>query len=268
MGFLKKILPIKSKDIYNTSLADTKTNEYPIFCANAANNDSIFAYFRTNQIYQQILEHVDGIMGQQYLDTILQTKLFNEAHFRKFQQNDWYGGASIRYYKEIGYICPSTLRYIKVLADLIQQFGDLNNKDICEIGVGYGGQARIIMAFFNVKSYTFIDLDSVLLLSKKYLSHFQDIKTQLYFTRMQDLRTKNYDLCISNYAFSELRMDIQDIYIEKIINNATHGYITFNNIAPQGFNYPLEQYGAVLNKKLQISEEIPCSHPLNKIITW
>lgn len=252
MGFLKKMFKNKSKEEYNTSLTDAKTSKYPSFCASAANDDSVFNHFRVNRIYQQVLEHVDDEMGQKYLDVILESKLFNESNFTSFKQNDWYGGASIRYYKEIGYMCPSTLRYIKVLSDLIEKFGDLNDKDICEIGIGYGGQARIIMAMFKPRSYTFVDLDSVLLLAKKYLSHF-DISTKLSFMRMEDLQKSDYDLFISNYAFSELRENIQDVYIDKIVKHAKHGYITFNNIAPQGFNYPLEKYAEVLNKKIENS---------------
>ncbi len=271
MNIIKKILRPKKAgqtDNYNTSLADTISNEYPSFCAKAATKDSIFATFRTNPVYMQILEHVDDIMGQKYLDFILQTKRFNKQDFETFRQNDWYGGASIRYYREIGYMSPSTLRYIKVLADLIESFGDLNNKDICEIGIGYGGQARIIMSMFDVKSYTFVDLDSVLSLSKKYLSHFSGLEGKLHFKRMEDLEARDYDLFISNYAFSELRSNIQDIYIEKIIKNAKHGYITFNNIAPKDFNYPLEQYESLFNKHIKIADETPNSHPLNKILTW
>ncbi|TLD84220.1 putative sugar O-methyltransferase [Helicobacter trogontum] len=163
---------------------------------------------------------------------------------------------------------PSTLRYIKVLADLIEYFGDLHDKDICELGVGYGGQARIIMSMFNVRSYTFIDLDSALSLSKKYLSHFKGIENKLRFICMEDLEVREYDLFLSNYAFSELRRNIQDIYAEKVIKGAKHGYITFNNIEPKNFNYPLEQYDTLLNKPIHIADEIPNSHPFNKILTW
>lgn len=266
MGFLKKMFKNKEQG-YNTSLSDTKTSEYPSFCASAASDDSVFSEFRVNEIYMQILEHVDSSLGKKYLDVILQTKLFSEDNFKLFQQNDWVGGASIRYYKEVGYICPSTLRYIKVLSDLMGHFGDLNGKDICEIGIGYGGQARIIMSMFKPKSYTFVDLEPVLLLAKKYLLHF-DISTKLSFLCMEDLQKNNYDLFISNYAFSELRTSIQDIYIDKIVKNCSHGYITFNSIAPQGFNYPLEKYAEILDKNIKILDEIPCSHPLNKILIW
>lgn len=254
---------------YNTSLSDTKDGLYPNFCQQAVQDDSIFAYFRTNPIYTTILEHVDMKLGQQYLNVILESRHFHQEHFQDFQRNDWVGGASIAYYKEVGYFCPSTLRYIKVLSDLITSFSNLNGKKICEIGVGYGGQARILCSFFkDIQSYTFVDLDSVLRLSQKYLSHFDDITTALHFTPMENLQSQNYDIVISNYAFSELCKNIQDIYINKIIKNATHGYITYNDIAEKGFNYPLQDYANVMQKNIQIREETPNSHPFNKIIIW
>ena len=73
------------------------------------------------------------------------------------KENNSYGGANKEEYENIGLISP-TLRYIKVLSDLIYHFGDLSNFNICEVGIGYGGQSRIIMSYFkNIKSYTFID---------------------------------------------------------------------------------------------------------------
>ena len=90
---------------YNTSLSDTKDGLYPNFCQQAVQDDSIFAYFRTNPIYTTILEHVDMKLGQQYLNVILESRHFHQEHFQDFQRNDWVGGASIAYYKEVGYFC-------------------------------------------------------------------------------------------------------------------------------------------------------------------
>ncbi len=273
MNFIKKIFSKKNDNNdmssnYKSSLTDTKDNLYSDFCLKAATDCLTFKYFRTNPIYTDVLEHVDDLLGQEYLNEILRVGNFNETNLNDFKRNDYYGGASIRYYNEVGYFSPSTLRYIKVLSDLITKFGDLKNKNICEIGIGYGGQSRIIMSFFNIKSYTFIDLDSVLYLGKKYLSNFNEIQDKLHFVNIDDLETKEYDLVISNYAFSELRKNIQDIYIEKIIKNSTHGYITYNNIAPENFNYSLENYENFIGKKITIEDEKPNSHPLNKILTW
>ena len=82
------------------------------------------------------------------------------------------GGGVIYDYSPIGKISPSTLRYIKVLSDLILYFGNLDNLRICEVGVGYGGQARIINSIFTPHSYDFVDLNAVLLLAQKYLSNY------------------------------------------------------------------------------------------------
>ncbi|WP_256325593.1 putative sugar O-methyltransferase, partial [Helicobacter sp. CLO-3] len=173
-------------------------------------------------------------------------------------------------YFGVGKISPSTLRYIKVLSDLMLHFGDLNNLKICEIGVGYGGQARIIMSKFNVQSYTFVDLQSALDLSKKYLSCYEDLNQEkLLFANLDALNTSDYDLVISNYAFSELSKDIQDLYLEKIINNATHGYITYNDISgPSLGSYKIENYKDIIHKNIQILEEKPLTHPLNRIVVW
>lgn len=264
-----KTIMRKITKYYKTSLTESNDNLFINICNNAAKDNIVFDNFRTNNIYTKVLEHVDNKTGQKYLNMILQSNQFALEDFKDFERNDWYGGATIRYWKEVGYFSPSTLRYIKVLSDIKARFDDLNGKEICEIGVGYGGQARILMSFFkNIKSYTFVDLESVLLLAEKYLSHFKDIQTDMYFATMEDLQPRNYDLIISNYAFSELRKHIQDIYIDKIIKNSKHGYITYNNIAPNGFNYTLQDYTNVLGKSINIEEETPQTHPLNKIITW
>ena len=38
----------------------------------------------------------------------------------------------------------------------------------------------------------------------------------------------NYDLVISNYAFSELPMLVQQAYIRKVLAYCTRGYLTMN----------------------------------------
>ena len=40
----------------------------------------------------------------------------------------------------IGNIFPITIRYIKVLCDLIEDFGSLDNYSIIEVDAGHGGQ--------------------------------------------------------------------------------------------------------------------------------
>ncbi|TLD81976.1 hypothetical protein LS68_002895 [Helicobacter sp. MIT 05-5293] len=74
---------------------------------------------------------------------------------------------------------------------------------------------------------------------------------------------------ISNYAFSELNREIQDLYAHHLIANAQKGYITYNDISPQELrSYKIEEYPKLIGKEIQILEEIPNSHIYNKIIIW
>jgi len=83
-----------------------------------------------------------------------------------------------------------------------------------------------IKSYINVKSYTIIDLPEVLALTKKYLER-QNV-TDVTFIECDNVESKEYDLCISNYAFTEIDREYQDLYAEKIIKNSKHGYITCN----------------------------------------
>ncbi|MEI0486190.1 putative sugar O-methyltransferase [Brachyspira intermedia] len=265
---IKNKIRYYSETSSGTSISDTL--DYTSFCELASNDDDVFNTFRQNPIYTTVLEHTSYEHGQIYLDIINKTNYFNKENFKDFTRNDLYGGALKKEYQDIGLITPSTLRYIKVLSDLILHFGDLSDFNICEVGIGYGGQARIIMSYFkNIKSYTFIDLDPVLALSKKYLSNFTDIQTQLNFVSADKLEPKEYDLFISNYAFSELKKEIQDLYIDNTIKYSKNGYITYNNTSNHSLNpYKLKEYSNFIPKNISLYDEVPLTHPENKIIVW
>lgn len=86
---------------------------------------------------------------------------------------------------------------------------------IVEIGVGYGGQCKIISDLYEFESYTLVDLPSCLPLAKKYLDHFE--VRNIICSTLDELDKKNqYDLVISNYAFSEITRGLQDDYIDKV----------------------------------------------------
>ena len=85
---------------------------------------------------------------------------------------------------------------------------------------------------------------------------------------MNELEIQNYDLLISNYAFSELPRSIQDVYLKKIILNSKRGYITYNEIVPESFNsYKKEELLNVIPNSF-IIEERPITHENNCIIIW
>ena len=156
---------------------------------------------------------------------------------------------------------------MKVLKDLKAFFGRLSGLNIAEIGVGYGGQCRVLCAFYQPKSYTLIDIQPALALTQRFLDHFALNTTAIYKT-MNELKSTDYDLIISNYAFTELPRKIQEIYLEKVILRSKRGYITYNDINPPQFNsYKLEELVAQLPNATVVGE-IPLTHPKNCILVW
>ncbi len=268
IGLLKKTLKkIKIKFApwrISTSLSDNQA--YPQVCLDASNNYNFFNSFRRNSVYNQILEHVSEIQGQQYLDLISKDgdliKLMD-----LFAANDDYGNPRVFAYPIIGKFSPSTLRYVKVLADLKFHFHKIDDLSICEIGVGYGGQCRVINAFCAPSYYFLIDIQPALALAQRYLGNYIT-QSILKFKTMNELPPRDFDLVISNYAFTELPRAIQDVYLQKVILRSKRGYITFNDINPTNFNsYKLSELVSMIPGAKVFAEE-PLTHPKNCIIVW
>ena len=247
-----------------TSLSDNQT--YPNMCLQASKDYRYFSNFRSNRIYNEILEHTSEQQGKKYLDIIKKdADIFNKIG--QFKENDNYGNPRVFDYPSVGTISPTTLRYIKVLADLKSIFGTLEHSSICEIGVGYGGQCRIINSYFKLGAYCLIDIKPALMLTQRYLNNYT-IRSSLTYKTMNELKGNEYDLLISNYAFTELSRPIQDIYLEKSILCSKMGYITYNEITPPEFkSYKKEELIHIIPNS-KIIKECPLTHPNNCIIIW
>lgn len=266
-SFLRNIGDIELQNQrLSTSLSDNQI--YPDFCVNASLNSKVFSNFRRNPIYLQILEHVTKEEGIKYLDEIKENSKNLLDKMDIFSDNDDWGNPFIYDYSGIGSFSPSTLRYIKVYGDLKSIFNNLNNFKICEIGVGYGGQCRIINSGLeNVKEYILVDIKPALMLAQCFLDKFA-INSVLKFKTMNELEMQDYDLVISNYSFTELPRTIQDIYLQKVIMKSKRGYITYNDINPKYFNsYKLHELLEVIPNSFVIAEK-PLTHSNNCIIAW
>jgi len=154
---------------------------------------------------------------------------------------------------------PTNLRYILhsllILEDMKKY--KLNNVDIIEIGGGYGGLCFFIhniapLYEIKINSYTIFDLSEVSLLQEKYLNEL-NIKKVCFYQLDNFNNLKNNSFLISNYAFSEISMSIQNEYSKKIINPYTNfGFITWNAITVYNFvenniiekekEYPIKGY--------------------------
>lgn len=202
----------------------SSADPYLRVCELAAKYDEHFSKFKSNPEYRCILEHVPYEMGKQYLDEV---KIEFKTKLDKIKENDLFGSPITFEYDEIGIISPTTLRYLKNVSDILTKFGN-GFKSIVEIGGGYGGLCKVLSEFVDFESYLLIDLEECNLLSRKYLSKF-NLPAESH--RSEEVTVeKDFDLLISNYAFSECTRETQLEYIEKFIMKSKRFYITHNNM--------------------------------------
>lgn len=210
----------------SSSLSDAA--QYNDICREAAATDQAFAVFRRHPAYTAIVETLWDA-GVEYIRDAI-TKQPDYIHkLDEFRKNETFGGPHVMQFSDIGGFAPTTLRYIKVAADLQTLFGCLDGANIAEIGVGYGGQCRILSCLHKFGSYTLYDLPDASRLATRYLSQFPVDNVRVADLNAEEPR--GYDLVISNYAFSEIRRDLQDIYLDRVISRAKHGYMLYNQAA-------------------------------------
>lgn len=257
-----------------TSISDD--NSYPVICYMASRSERFFRNFRRNSTYNDILEHVSQVQGQAYLDIIQKRKQlqFTDADWNNFHQNDLYGNPVTFSYDINGrtmVFSPTTLRYAKVLQDIALLFDTEKIKSVAEIGIGYAGECRILTSYLkSLESYSLFDLPEVLELAKKYLGKFGNyITDNVKFVDGTRIEVdESYDFVMSNYAFSELIRDIQDIYLNKVILKSKAGYITWNSLSCDVLDgYSLEALLKKIPGSMVIPEE-PLTKEKNCIIIW
>lgn len=203
--------------------------------------------FKSNRDYKSILEHCDINTGKQYLNVIKDKfKFFYDFNIDNLKHicelNDKYGSTNKYQIDDFMNCSPSNLRYILhsllILEDMKKY--KLKNVDIIEIGGGYGGLCVFIIHIaplygITVNSYTIFDLLEASLLQKKYLNALNIEKINCcHLDKFDNL--KNDSFLISNYAFSEISLELQKQYTEKVINPYTkYGFLAWNFISVYDF---------------------------------
>lgn len=238
-------------------------NAYLKVCRDAVADDEVFKTFKRHLDYIPILEHVTYEQGLGYIKEIQHDAPALFDHLSKFKTSDTIGKPHKRYFPVISEdISPTTLRYMKVLGDLVLIFGGLSDLDIVEIGGGYGGQCKIIHDIFNPRSYSIIDFPEALDLSEKYLGKFG---IKINPRSMNDPTAIHYHILISNYAFSECGRKYQEFYRDNIISYSDMGYMTCNFIVPESLS---RDEIISLKSNYRIYEERPLTSGDNLIYTW
>ena len=215
--------------------------------------------------------------GQQCFEYILKNSPleFTEDEWLFFLRNDSIGNPLIAEYncggsKLIG--SPTTLRYIKVLVDVLNLFDVGKIKTVTEVGIGYGGQCRILMDALTIQRYNLVDLPEVLALTEKFLDAFNLSGDVRYIDGTHIYHDAPCDLFISDYAFSELAKPAQDVYIDKIISKAKAGYVTWDGdfFASVGMynGYTLDEFISMIPNAKVLPENPVTTSRDNRLVVW
>jgi putative sugar O-methyltransferase len=234
---------------------------YRSACQKAIEEECYFAQFKSDPDYRQILEHVEERYGQAYLNIIREQSPEFLENIDSFKKNDLFGGPMKAFYRGIGPVSPTTLRYLKIASDLKKAYGtSLNQKSIVEIGGGYGGQCLILTTIYDFKNYTIVDIPEPLALTKKYLEK-HGIYNVTYKNIEDSFLEEDFDLVISNYAYSELNSKMRKKYADEIINRSKRGYFT-------GFLPTVVEYFDGYAAHYKVQPENPSTHSTNVNVTW
>ena len=231
--YFKKIISIKTRDyspyrILVNKIIETNKTEWD---------------FKSNSEYTQILENLGKYYGNLYLEQL--KKQFPKFFYKNkkylidvCEMNDLYGKPKLRPFTSFIPCSSTNLRYIlhSLLILTFMTNHKLNNIDIIEIGGGYGGLSlfmhKISPLFkINIKSYTIIDLPEISLLQKTYLDAL-DMSKNMHFYNINNYKNlKKNSFLISNYAYSEIAIELQQEYTEKILNPyISYGFLVWNYI--------------------------------------
>lgn len=251
-----------------TSISDN--SEYKECCKLFVSDDTEFENFKQHPHYTKILEHATRDQAEECIPLIVNAGVDLER-LDILRTNDDQGSPTLEDYTDARFnqISPSTIRYMKIVGDMLDIYSSLDGFDIVEIGVGYGGQCKLLNDYFKINSYDLVDLPEVLELTKKYLDKYDYSDVNAWDQESE----KEYDLVISNYAITECDREIQEFYIENIVKKSKHGYITCNYISDR-FNINSMSQEEFIEKleipsdKLYIIDENPLTFPGNKVLIW
>ena len=258
------------------SKSRSSNKNYPKYCNDAATNEKIFENFRSNKSYTGVLEHVSFKLAKEY-HLALNELGVDDKQIYDFCKilNSPGNPEKIKLSHIDNNISPSSLRYLYTGLDIRHKLNIKNKVNIVEIGAGYGGQSLILDKLVDIGNYTFVDLNEVNRLIDKFVSNF-DINFSYNFLTLEDdfENHKQFDIVISNYAFSELPRNLQDLAIDKIIKKSKQGYMIINsdglenNFFMKKYNfYKIEELKRII-PNIKVFEESPNSHKNNKVLIF
>jgi hypothetical protein len=255
-----------------SSKSDSDSTPYGAFVEKSLSSPRQFEKFRRNYSYRVILEHVDYSLGIKYLGKLSGETIENYGKHQKLRLLSKIGNPRQFYFENLGWMSPTILRYLFVNQHLVTLFGKSGITNIAEIGIGFGGQAAVTIESINPKSFTFYDLPQVVRLGEKFLKEVGTDLSKIKSANIESLVSAEYDLVISNYAFSELPRDVQVDYVKSVLAPSKRGYLTMNSgrtdwTGRSAGKLTLDELQTLL-PSCEILEESPLTGPDNYIIIW
>jgi hypothetical protein len=235
----------KDENIKLRDSASAEGNDWINACDKAGVDTYVFDIFRSIPVVKEVIDGTPTDVVHQYLQRIINIYANDKTKLEKilsaWEENDASCAPSntkICQVNNIKYCLTAmsgrhivnVLNYLKLIGNSSQR----NQLNICEIGAGLGGEYSFfmklqnIMGDFGVRSYHIYDLPSSQPVIEKFCSA-QGISKPKFGNIYDSNREKvEYDLVISNAAFSEMRGQLINDYYESVILKAKKGYFLCN----------------------------------------
>jgi hypothetical protein len=244
-------------------LPKKQTDEYLHLCKEAAENDKKFANFRSDPIYQMIVDNGNET-GAQRLYFYIKN---NYPDMLKFDDKSMLNiddfGNPVKYSFFSHEYSNTKLRYLKIIGEILEYFPILKQRpapNISEIGPGFGGLLLMMskLPYFKMSKFVQYDLPEALYLQNRFFKENGHIMN--YSHSVPTDPGMPIDLVISVCAYSELERGLQEEYIDKVISNAKYGYFHLNNGVEDQANYLRSK----LTGKEIITRDIFVDEPINQ----
>lgn len=247
--------------------------EYVTSIKRAVDDPIFYSTFRKDRYVHSVFEHVNLEQAWRYLIEIQKSNvpadLFDVYDLSRFHKlNDQVGGPEIHHFGGIGPMCPTTMRYIYHMCDIIQKCGveKLREAVIVEIGAGYGGLCRLIRHIFPRCEYHIVDLAPNTQLVQKFNDNDPHIHVHPYeeFSPGTHPLLSRIDLVISNFSWCECNAFVRKLYMDQILQHAKQGYMILNTFLSMS---EMEETARRLGG--QLLDEVPdTNNGQNRLLVW
>lgn len=235
-----------------TSLSDDM--EYSKFSEWCKENQTEKALinFRRDSVYSSVVPSYPIRENGLYFYNELKAKYPHLLENKKFFEKTDFGNPRMFEYDGIGLVDPVVLRMILIYASIEEHIGFKGVMSICEIGPGNGLLFKIITDIYPNVRYTFIDLDGPMFFLKKNIEYYEKEKNIVGYLTCEQVMSEPYvlrafDMVLSECAFNECYIDVQEAYMDKIINPSRSGRILCNDIMFEGKDVEHMDFRTIFN---------------------